>query len=168
MQPGMQSGVPPDRVSGGVSVSRGWKSRRNGVGLCFRSEIRIPNTLNAKAVAGPSIMTSEQKQQLRDKVGREIERLTRDIEALKELTRPVPPGADSLDEVSRMDAIQNKSVNEVALATARKRLAGLEYAVKRLGDDDPEYGYCVECGEAIPFARLMSMPEASRCVNCAE
>lgn len=117
---------------------------------------------------GPSVMTSEQKQQLRGKVSSEITRISRDIESLKEITRPVPPGVDSLDEVSRMDALQNKSVNEVALAAARKRLVGLEYAIKRLDDDDPEYGYCIECGESIPFARLMSMPEASRCVKCAD
>lgn len=113
-------------------------------------------------------MTPEQKQQLREKVVQERARLARDIESLKELTRPVAPGADSLDEVSRMDAIQNKSVNEAALATSRSRLAGMEYALKRLDDDDPEFGYCVDCGEPIPFARLMSMPEASRCVNCAD
>ena len=40
-------------------------------------------------------------------------------------------------------------------------------ASKRI-DDDPEFGYCIDCGEEIGFARLRAMPETVRCVDCAK
>lgn len=113
-------------------------------------------------------MTPNDKQKLRDRIVADLARIAQDIEALKELTKPVPPGADGMDEVSRMDAIQNKSLNEAALAQLRNRQVGLEYALKRIDEDDPDFGFCVECGDPIPLVRLMAMPEASRCVNCAD
>jgi DnaK suppressor protein len=109
-------------------------------------------------------MTQTDKEQIRDRIVSELARVREDVEALTALTQPVV--FEDMDDITHMNAIVNKSVNEAALASSRKRLAGLEYALKRL--DDPEFGYCTECGEPIPRARLLSMPEASRCVNCAE
>ncbi len=109
-------------------------------------------------------MTDEEKNLIRAKIVAEIARLKHDVEGLKEITKPVVP--EDMDEITRMDAIVNKSVNDAALATAKSRLAGLEYAAKRL--DDPEFGYCVECGESIPMQRLLAMPESTLCVDCAE
>lgn len=109
-------------------------------------------------------MTHTEKQQIQEKTMAEITRLKGDIEYLKEVTQPV--AAEDMDDISRMDAIVSKSVNDAALAAARSRLAGLEYAAKRF--DDPEFGYCVACGESIPVKRLLSMPEATLCVDCAE
>ncbi|MDL2210912.1 TraR/DksA family transcriptional regulator, partial [Desulfovibrio sp. OttesenSCG-928-O18] len=91
-------------------------------------------------------------------------RLKEDIENLKEVTKPVNP--EDMDDITRMDAIVNKSVNDAALAAAKSRLAGLEYAAKRF--DDPDFGYCIDCGESIPIKRLLSMPESTLCVDCAE
>lgn len=108
-------------------------------------------------------MTESEKEQLRKKIITETARLKGDIENLKEVTKPVAP--EDMDEITRMDIIVNKSVNDAALAAAQSRLAGLEYALKRL--DDPDFGYCVECGEDIPFQRLLAMPESALCVDCA-
>jgi DnaK suppressor protein len=108
-------------------------------------------------------MTDAQRNTLKNKILAELERLARDITALEEITRPV--GGEDMDDITRMDSIVNQGVNSAALATARSRLAGLEYALKRI--QDPEFGYCLECGEEIPFARLLVMPEAAYCVNCA-
>lgn len=110
-------------------------------------------------------MTDADKKRLREKILPEIERLKRDVASLTELTDPRT--LEDLDEVSRMDAIVSKSVHDTALAAARQRIGKLEYALKRL-DSDPEFGYCSECGEAIPMPRLLSMPETVRCVDCAE
>ncbi|MCP4715287.1 MAG: hypothetical protein GY868_09235, partial [Deltaproteobacteria bacterium] len=33
--------------------------------------------------------------------------------------------------------------------------------------DDPDFGLCAECGEPIPFKRLMIMPGSTLCVGCA-
>ena len=109
-------------------------------------------------------MTDEEKNRLREKILAETPRLKQDIERLKEVTRPV--AFEDMDDITRMDAIVNKSVNDAALSAAKSRLAGLEYASKRL--DDPEFGYCVECGECIPVKRLLAMPESTLCVDCAD
>lgn len=110
-------------------------------------------------------MTDSDKEAIRAKILSETERLKHEVERLVELTDP--QGLEDLDEVSRMDAIVSKSVHDTALAASRQRISKLEYALKRL-NDDPEFGYCLECGEEIPLPRLMSMPEALRCVDCAE
>lgn len=108
-------------------------------------------------------MTEIQKTSLREKIVSELSRVIKDIASLEEVTRPV--SAEDMDDITLMDSIVNKSVNEAALATARVRRAGLEYALKRIETHD--FGYCMECGEAIPYARLLAMPETSYCVDCA-
>ena len=109
-------------------------------------------------------MTDKERERIREISTTEISRLKADIEGLKEITRPV--SAEDMDEITRMDIIVNKSVNDAALSAAKSRLAMLEYAGKRL--DNPDFGYCVECGEAIPIPRLFAMPESTLCVDCAE
>lgn len=109
-------------------------------------------------------MTGEEKNRIREKILAETSRLRQDVESLKEVTKPVAP--EDMDDITRMDAIVNKSVNDAALSAAKSRLAMLEYAGKRL--DDPEFGYCAACGEAIPLPRMFAMPESTLCVDCAE
>ena len=109
-------------------------------------------------------MTKKEREEIRDRIASEIIRIRQDVAKLSELTQPVV--FEDMDDITHMDAIVNKSVNEAALASLKTRLAGLEYARKRL--DDPEFGYCMECGDPIPQKRLLSMPEASRCVECAD
>ena len=108
-------------------------------------------------------MTEAQKNALKEKIVSELERVAQDIASLEEITQPV--GAEDMDDITRMDSIVNKSVNTAALTASRSRQAGLEYALKRI--EDPEFGYCADCGEEIPFARLSAMPEATFCVDCA-
>ena len=108
-------------------------------------------------------MTDAQRQTLKAKIIDEIAKARQDVAGLEEITRPVD--TEDMDEISRMDSIVTKSVNDVALSTARSRLAGMEYALKRI--DDPEFGFCIDCGEEIPLPRLMAMPQATHCVGCA-
>lgn len=110
-------------------------------------------------------MTDAEKQQIREKILSEIERLKHDVERLRELTDPA--ALEDLDEVARMDAIVSKSVHDTTMAAAKQRITKLDYALKRLQEDD-EFGYCNECGEEIPMPRLLSMPETMRCVDCAD
>lgn len=122
-------------------------------------------TLSASACCAlKGTMTPEQKTAVLDKINSEIGRISNDIKMLIEITRPV--AAEDMDDITRMDSIVNKSVNEAALTAARSRLIGLEYALKRI--DAPDFGYCLECGEAISYARLLAMPETTRCIDCAK
>ena len=104
----------------------------------------------------------------KDKIRVAIERKSRDLderkEEYRELTKPNPP-SEAIGRVSRMDAINNKSVNEAALRQAEKQRQGLDRALQRLDDD--RFGLCTRCGEPIPTGRLSLMPGAVTCVRCA-
>lgn len=45
-----------------------------------------------------------------------------------------------------------------------EELQAIESALQRIGTD--EYGYCVECGNEIGYARLQAQPTATRCIQC--
>lgn len=87
------------------------------------------------------------------------------IDDLKEITKPISP-ENSIGRVSRMDAINNKSVNEATLRTAETKLNKINLALEKV--NDPSFGICRKCGKQIPYGRLILMPESSTCVNCAE
>lgn len=110
-------------------------------------------------------MKPEEKQQLETKIKKKIVRIKEDIEELEELTKPISPDS-SLGRLTRMDAINNKSVNEAALRQSREKLSKLELALNSL--DDSNFGICKLCNQPIPFARILYMPESTRCVRCAE
>lgn len=94
----------------------------------------------------------------------EIDRTKAEITQLEELTQPVGP-ENAIGRISRMDAINNKSVNEAALRSLKDKLQKIERAMERI--DEPDFGVCVKCGKPIPEGRIMLMPGSTRCVNCA-
>lgn len=102
--------------------------------------------------------------EFRNRVETKLEVLTDRIAEYRELTRPIPP-ENAIGRVSRMDAINNRSVNEAALRSAEKQQADLLRALDRLNDD--KFGLCHACGERIPMGRILLMPGATRCVRCA-
>lgn len=109
-------------------------------------------------------MTSEQKQQLLTKLEKEKINLEAKIVELRELTRPIAPDC-SIGRVSRMDAINNKSINEAALRKAEEKIKTIRFALEDI--HKPDFGKCRQCGEEIQFGRLMVMPGSSLCVRCA-
>ncbi len=109
-------------------------------------------------------MDNAQKQILRKKICDSIEEEKAKITNLKELTRPISP-ENAIGRVSRMDAINNKSVNEAALRTSEAKLRKLEYALTRI--DESGFGNCAICGSQIQEGRLMLMPESNKCIRCA-
>ena len=109
-------------------------------------------------------MTSEEKAQIQARAERKREDLLDRIAEYRELTKPSPPN-DAIGRGSRMDAINNRSVNEAALRQLEKELDQLDKAMTRMRDE--KYGKCMACGDDIPLGRLMLMPGATRCVRCA-
>ncbi len=87
-----------------------------------------------------------------------------DIANLKELTKPVSPD-NAIGRLSRMDAINNKNINQSSLTASRQKLNMLKRALTRI--DDEAFGICADCGNPIPVGRIMIMPEANLCVRCA-
>ena len=101
---------------------------------------------------------------LEKKIKDEIEQLSIEISELEENVRPIAP-ENAIGRISRMDAINNKSVNEAALHKAKMRLNALENALSSIKDED--FGTCVRCGDQIPMGRLLLRPQSRSCVKCA-
>jgi DnaK suppressor protein len=110
-------------------------------------------------------MDNEQKNNLRDLINKEIEGLNISIDRLKETVQPVAPD-DAIGRLTRMEAINSKSINEATLRSAKIKLGKLEKALENI--DDPGFGICASCEEPIPYGRLMVMPESRMCVTCID
>ena len=93
-----------------------------------------------------------------------IEKTEREIVELKELTKPISP-ENAIGRVSRMDAINNKTINESALRQAEDRLKRLNYALDVSKTD--QFGKCIRCGTPIQEGRMLLMPESLKCVRCS-
>jgi DnaK suppressor protein len=61
---------------------------------------------------------------------------------------------------------QDQDVALGLLQNERQELRDIDAALERL--EEGRYGLCNACGQAIPPGRLEAMPQASRCVPCAE
>lgn len=109
-------------------------------------------------------MTSAEKTELKSAIQRKILLTESAIADYKEMTQPVAPDV-SIGRLSRLDAINNKSVMEAALREAEAKLQRLKGALGRL--DDTDFGNCARCGQPIPFNRLKAMPDAQACMSCA-
>ena len=109
-------------------------------------------------------MDKEQRDILRKKIHSLIEREEDKIQDLKKLTQPISP-ENAIGRISRMDAINNKSVNEAALRTSESKLKKLNYALTQIDEDN--FGNCASCGLEIQEGRLLLMPESNKCIRCA-
>lgn len=110
-------------------------------------------------------MEQEQRDQIRSRIEVSVSELHEKIRRMEDDTTPIAP-ENSIGRVSRMDAINNKSVTEAALRSAKSRLNKLKVALANL--DQPGFGICSLCRQPIPEPRLLYMPESTRCVRCAD
>ena len=101
----------------------------------------------------------------RSRIEAEVSEL-RDLSTVsKEGRAPVELDQQSVGRLSRMDAMQQQSMD---IAREDRRQARLQVLVAALGRlDEDEYGYCLRCGEDIPAARLDVDPAVTLCVGCA-
>ena len=111
------------------------------------------------------MMENDQKVQLKENIKKKIKAVKEDIANYELLIKPISPD-NAIGRLTRMDAINSKSINEAAQEKSKNTLSQLERALA--GIDNPDFGLCRECEEQIPFARLMILPEANLCVECAE
>jgi len=102
--------------------------------------------------------------EIRQKIQSEIQKTEIEISELKELTKPIAP-ENAIGRLSRMDAINNKSIYDAALVKAQDKLQKLLIANRNV--DKSDFGICVKCGKPIPVGRILLMPQSNRCVNCA-
>ncbi len=108
-------------------------------------------------------MAEIDKKEIRKKIEDEILKTEKLIVEYKALTRPIEP-ENAIGRISRMDAINNKSVTEAALRKSIEKLDKLNLALSKVDDDD--FGICIRCRKPIPLGRILIMPQARICVNC--
>ena len=77
---------------------------------------------------------------------------------------PVELDQQKVGRLSRMDAIQQQAMSKAAELRRDNELKRLQHVLEVIDDED--YGYCEDCGEAIPLKRLEISPAATRCVSC--
>ena len=109
-------------------------------------------------------MEEQQLAEIKAKIVAEIKKTEEAVEEYKEITKPIPP-ENAIGRVSRMDAINNKSVAEAALRQAQDKLDKLQYMLTQVGKKN--FGICAKCHQPIPIGRLLLMPQSRYCVRCA-
>lgn len=109
-------------------------------------------------------MQEQSKEDVRKLINEQIQKTKQKILDYEEMSSPVTPD-DAIGRISRMDAINNKSVTEAALRQAKDKLSKLQHALNRL--DEADFGDCKRCGRPIPIMRVVLMPQSPYCVRCA-
>ncbi|MEE9437926.1 MAG: TraR/DksA C4-type zinc finger protein [Saprospiraceae bacterium] len=109
-------------------------------------------------------MTEAQNTVLKNKIIALIEKSKLDIVDIEKMTQPISP-ENSIGRISRMDAINNKSVMEAALRSKKIKFTKLKLALTKI--DDENFGDCSSCKNPIQSGRLMFMPESTLCIRCA-
>jgi DnaK suppressor protein len=110
-------------------------------------------------------MNKEDKQDIKKRILEELKKTEELILDYKESTKPISP-ENAIGRVSRMDAINNKSVVEAALRKAEEKLNKLKQVLDKVNDAD--FGLCMRCGNPIPIGRILLMPQSRNCVRCAQ
>ena len=104
------------------------------------------------------------KKKLKNTILTKIEQLEMEIKEIKKLAAPIEP-ENAIGRISRMDAINNKTINDRLLRNAAEKQKKLKLALGRI--DEPKFGLCALCEKSIQEARLLLMPESSLCISCA-
>ena len=110
-------------------------------------------------------MNKAQLKEVQQKLLNEIEITQKMIIEYTELCKPIAP-ENAIGRISRMDAINNKSVVEAALREAENKMNQLEFMKKKY--KAANFGSCIKCKKHIPFGRLMIRPHSKFCINCAQ
>jgi DnaK suppressor protein len=108
-------------------------------------------------------MTNDEKKELTEHIGKELAALVGTIEELTEASKPIPPN-NAIGRVSRMEAINSRSISEQALQAALIKQQNLNNSLKKIADE--KFGECRKCGDDIGLKRLLLMPESVICMEC--
>ncbi|MFT5129414.1 MAG: DnaK suppressor protein [Rhodothermales bacterium] len=109
-------------------------------------------------------MSPAEKAQLRARMEGERDAVSAELSDLEAAAAPIAPDR-GIGRISRMDAIQNRGINERALRRARNKGSNLELALSKIDDDD--FGLCMACRGPIGVERIMAIPDSSLCVYCS-
>lgn len=109
-------------------------------------------------------MTLKDKEKVKAAIEEKIAELDARLLELKEATKPM--GLDSaIGRISRMDYINNKTIDEANIRTSEAKLKALRKWMDIYDSD--KFGRCTRCGNEINVNRLLFLPESTRCIHCA-
>ena len=110
-------------------------------------------------------MEESKKLELKEKIlERSIEVGSRILD-LEELTKPISPDK-GLGRLTRLEALQDKNVNQAALERLKDEQIRLQTALANILL--PSFGVCQGCNNDINFERLEAMPASTLCTECAQ
>jgi DnaK suppressor protein len=95
----------------------------------------------------------------------EMDQLKYLSETAKDSRAPVALDQQSVGRLSRMDAMQQQSMELATEERRQQRLAALAAALRLV--DSAGYGYCLECDDKIAAGRLAVDPAVTLCIDCA-
>ena len=104
------------------------------------------------------------KNKIKNIIEEKIKNLVLEIDELRQIAKPIEP-ENSIGRISRMDAINNKSINDRMLRNSLQKLKNLNTGLKRL--DSIDFGICIQCKREINIDRLLIIPETLKCVRCS-
>lgn len=92
------------------------------------------------------------------------------LRELEQVLAQMEPTTEALaeshhDEAARLDTLSHASVDEALLRNGARERARLHANLEWTESDDA--GFCEDCGETIPLARLLAVPTTRRCIECA-
>ncbi len=109
-------------------------------------------------------LTKKQINELAQRLKQQRQQLLNQLEDNEEQSAPVKLDQQAVGRVSRIDAIQQQQIAKANREQDRQLLTATIASLKRIDND--EYGYCLECGEPIGYARLQVQPQAGLCLAC--
>ncbi|MCW5828650.1 MAG: TraR/DksA family transcriptional regulator [Deltaproteobacteria bacterium] len=110
--------------------------------------------------------TREQTGQCKAKLEEMRTALLREVASLKESTAALEAEQGASDLADAAMSIYDKAfIGRMSLAD-QKILERVDAALQRI--NTPDFGTCADCGDEIPFKRLMAVPYSERCVACQE
>jgi DnaK suppressor protein len=104
------------------------------------------------------------KNKIKNIIEEKIKDLALEIDELRQIAKPIEP-ENAIGRISRMDAINNKSINDRMLRNSLQKLKNLKTGLKRLENID--FGICIQCKREININRLLLIPETLNCVKCS-
>jgi RNA polymerase-binding protein DksA len=166
------SAPPPKAAARSRSTAKTTKAKAK---TAVRSVTKAPAKAPAKAPSRPAkrVLKPEDKKFLAEQrvlLMAERATYTQQAESLKaeadQLAEEMEPGDIQFDEESGEGGTMNvERERDLALsAQAQAAVEEIDKALARIADHT--YGYCEQCGQPIPKARLKALPYASLCVAC--
>lgn len=97
---------------------------------------------------------------------RQREQIGLTLAQLELASQPVVLDQSAQGRVSRIDAIGQQQMAMASRQNLGLELARIDAALQR--HREQRYGDCCRCGEPIAKARLVVMPTAALCIDCAQ